>query len=101
MLRDAYEYMVQHGGKPGGWSTLLRPCPRIGDLRVLNGLALRGLMTDGDHDDRPHRVEVWPKWIRITAAGAREWERLNDALNGHLEHTCSRSARVPPTGSST
>jgi hypothetical protein len=78
MLRDAYEHLMEQGGKDkiGKFVSLYRPCPRIGDLRVLNGLALRGLMTDGDHNDVPHRVEVWPRWIRITAAGVAEWERI-------------------------
>lgn len=76
MLRDAYEHMQAKGGKVGKWVTLMSPCPRSGDLRVLNGLALRGFMTDGDHDDTPHSITVWPRWIRITAAGAKEWERI-------------------------
>lgn len=75
MLRDAYDHILSNGGKTG-WSALMAPCPRIGDLRVLNGLALRGFMTDGDHDDTPHGITVWPRWIRITPAGVAEWERI-------------------------
>lgn len=74
MLRDAYDH-AQGRGTPG-WSSLYRPCPRIGDLRALNGLTIRGFMTDGDNDDTPHRIEFWPRFIRITSAGIHEWERI-------------------------
>jgi len=80
MLRDAYEHLMEQGGKDKirKFVSLYRPCPRIGDLRVLSGLARRGLMTDGDHlyTDGPYAVEIWPRWIAITAAGAAEWERI-------------------------
>jgi hypothetical protein len=76
MLRDAYEHMMTSGGGRPGWQAAMSPCPRIGDVRVLSGLALRELMTDGDNGDGPHAVLVWPRWIRITPAGVAEWERL-------------------------
>jgi hypothetical protein len=79
MLRDAYEHLMEQGGKDKirKFVSLYRPCPRIGDLRVLNGLTLRGLMTDGDHlyTDGSYSAEIWPRWIAITAAGVAEWER--------------------------
>ena len=70
MLKNAYDHKQQSD------SGMMRPCPRIGDLRVLNGLALRGLMTDDDNGPSPHVIRVWPRWIRITPAGVAEWERI-------------------------
>jgi hypothetical protein len=75
MLGDAYDHMISNGGKTD-WSALMAPCPCIGDLRVLGGLALRGLMTDGDHGNEPPAITVWLRWIRITPAGVVEWERI-------------------------